>query len=106
MATVDKLGTAYEDKHIATGYGSYIALPLLRSACEKKLLSRQEAQQLLVKCMEVLFYRDARAFHKVNAPRIEVPPILPRSSKFISSIEIVVIAFTDNSYQLYVYANV
>lgn len=67
MATVDKLGTAYEDKHIATGYGSYLAIPLLRSACEKTpALSRQEAQQLLVKCMEVLFYRDARAFHKVT----------------------------------------
>lgn len=66
MATVDKLGTAYEDKHIGTGYGSYLAIPLLRSACEKKpSLTRQEAQQLLVKCMEVLFYRDARAFHKV-----------------------------------------
>lgn len=82
LATVDKLGTAYEDKHIATGYGSYLALPLLRSACEKKpALSRQEAQQLLVKCMEVLYYRDARAFHKyqigtITADGVEISPPL------------------------------
>lgn len=61
------LGTAFEDKHIATGYGAYIALPLMRDAIEKKpLLTQQEAQHLLVKCMEVLYYRDGRAFSKVR----------------------------------------
>lgn len=61
------LGTAYEDKHVATGYGAYIALPLMREALEKKAnLTQQEALNLLTKCMEVLFYRDGRTFNKVR----------------------------------------
>ncbi|KAF9803993.1 hypothetical protein SFRURICE_019189 [Spodoptera frugiperda] len=42
LGAVDKLGTAYEDAAIATGLGA----------------------ALVRKCMEVLFYRDARAFQR------------------------------------------
>ncbi|KAJ8895133.1 hypothetical protein PR048_000458 [Dryococelus australis] len=67
LGTVDKLGTAYEDMHIATGYGAYIALPLMRDALEKNPdLDMRQAQELLVKCLEVLYYRDARSFPKVS----------------------------------------
>lgn len=66
LGTVDKLGTAFEDNHIATGYGAYIALPLLRNAYEKnKNMTKAEAKELLTKCMQVLFYRDARSYPKV-----------------------------------------
>jgi len=65
LGAVNMLGTAYEDKHIATGYGAYIALPLMREALEKNPnMSKQEAQHQLVKCMEVLYYRDGRTFNK------------------------------------------
>ncbi|KAK5647293.1 hypothetical protein RI129_002185 [Pyrocoelia pectoralis] len=65
LGTVDKLGTAYEDKAICTGYGAHLALPLIRDALEKNpLLSEGEAVGLLKKCMEVLYYRDARSFPK------------------------------------------
>ncbi|XP_065207722.1 proteasome subunit beta type-4 [Planococcus citri] len=65
LGSVDKLGTAFEDKIIATGYGAYIAIPLLRDAVDKKPeLNAQEATEILKKCMEVLYYRDARSWNK------------------------------------------
>lgn len=65
LGAVDKLGTAYEDKIIATGYGAYIAVPLLRDAIEKNPnMNAEEAKAALKKCMEVLYYRDARSFNK------------------------------------------
>lgn len=67
MGTVDKLGTAYVDPVIATGYGAYMATPLLRKAWEaNKEMSEEEAAALLHKCMEVLYMRDARSFPKVS----------------------------------------
>lgn len=67
LGAVDKLGTAYVDKHIATGYGSYIAVPLLREAVESRpLMDKEQAIQLLKKSMEVLYFRDARAYNKVQ----------------------------------------
>ncbi|XP_022913714.1 proteasome subunit beta type-4 [Onthophagus taurus] len=65
LGTVDKLGTSYQDKTICTGYGAYMALPILRAALEKNPNpTEQDARQLIHKCMEVLFYRDARSFPK------------------------------------------
>lgn len=67
MGTVDKLGTAYIDPVIATGYGAYIATPLLRKAYdENNEMTEQQAADVLHKCMEVLFMRDARSFPRVN----------------------------------------
>uniref|UniRef100_A0A6P7G9K1 Proteasome subunit beta n=1 Tax=Diabrotica virgifera virgifera TaxID=50390 RepID=A0A6P7G9K1_DIAVI len=65
LGTVDKLGTAYTDKVICTGYGAHIALPLLRDSLDKNgALNLADAKTLIHKCMEVLFYRDARSFPK------------------------------------------
>lgn len=65
MGTVDKLGTAYEDTTICTGYGAHIALPVLRDFLEKHPSpTEQEAKDIIHKCMELLFYRDARSFPK------------------------------------------
>ncbi|KAF2885399.1 hypothetical protein ILUMI_20797 [Ignelater luminosus] len=65
LATVDKLGTAYEDKAICTGYGTHLALPIIRDTLQKNPnLSEEEARALVVKCMEVLFYRDAHSYPK------------------------------------------
>ncbi|KAG7210363.1 hypothetical protein KM043_011898 [Ampulex compressa] len=65
LGTVDKLGTAYSDPVIATGYGAYMATPILRKAYEdNKDMSKDEAMELLYKVMQVLFYRDARSFPK------------------------------------------
>lgn len=53
-----------QDKVIATGYGAHIAVPLLRDALQKKPnMNKDEAENNIVKCMEVLYYRDARSFN-------------------------------------------
>lgn len=65
MGTVDKLGTAYTDKIICTGFGAHLALPMLRKALEDNPnINEKEARELVAKSMEVLFYRDARSFPK------------------------------------------
>ncbi|KAJ6652772.1 hypothetical protein lerEdw1_010626 [Lerista edwardsae] len=65
LGYVDMLGVAYEAPSLATGYGSYVAQPLMREAVEKKpRLSQQEARALLERCMRILYYRDARSFNR------------------------------------------
>lgn len=61
LGYVDLLGTTYSAPSIATGYGSYIAIPLLRAAVDGKqdALEEAEARTLLHDCMRVLVYRDA-----------------------------------------------
>lgn len=49
---------------VATGYGAYIAEPLLRRYW-KADMTYQEAKDLLDSCMRVLYYRDARALNRV-----------------------------------------
>lgn len=69
MGYVDSVGTHFEDDTIATGFGAYIAQPLLRNFYaqkgDAKNISEQDAKQILEKCMRVLFYRDARTSDKV-----------------------------------------
>ena len=65
LGYVDRLGIAYEAPTVATGYGAFIAQPILRDAVEKNPnLSADEAERLLVKCLEVLYYRDARSLNR------------------------------------------
>jgi len=65
LGFVDKLGTAYKDPVIATGYASMIATPLMRSAWKPEL-TQDEARKLIEDSLRVMFYRDARAFHKYH----------------------------------------
>jgi len=65
LGYVDKLGVAYTDPCIATGYGSYIALPIMRAAFEKNPeMTVAEATKLLERCLVVLYYRDARSLNR------------------------------------------
>lgn len=57
---VDLLGTHYSDEYAATGFGSYLALPLMRKAYSPDM-SEADAKKLLEECMKVCFYRDCRA---------------------------------------------
>ena len=67
LGFVDLQGTCYESSTIASGYGAYIAQPLLRKAVEGKedSLTEQEATALLNDCLRVLYYRDARSLNRV-----------------------------------------
>uniref|UniRef100_L7M5P3 Proteasome subunit beta n=1 Tax=Rhipicephalus pulchellus TaxID=72859 RepID=L7M5P3_RHIPC len=72
LGQVDMLGTAFESETLATGYGAYIAQPLLRDAYEKKAgqLTKKEAQDVLTYCLRVLYYRDARSFDKYQVATV------------------------------------
>ena len=63
----DLLGTTYSSSSIATGYGAYIAIPLLRTAVDGRedTLTEEEARKIIEDCMRVLYYRDARSIDKV-----------------------------------------
>jgi len=63
LGYVDKLGVAYEAPSVASGYGAYIAQPLLRDALDKTpTMSEAEACDVMAYCLSVLFYRDARSW--------------------------------------------
>jgi len=65
LGQVDLQGTAFEDNTLATGYGAYIARPLLRQAYRPNL-TEDEAKEILEKCMRILYYRDGRALNRIQ----------------------------------------
>jgi len=65
LSFVDHQGTFFEEDFIATGFGSYLAMPILRNEW-KADLSLDEAKALVVKCLQVCFYRDCRAYNKIQ----------------------------------------
>jgi len=65
LGQVDLMGTAFEDNTLATGYGAFIARPLLRHAYRPNL-SEAEAKDVLERCMRVLYYRDGRSLNKIQ----------------------------------------
>eukprot|EP00525_Craspedostauros_australis_P010910 CAMPEP_0198119088 /NCGR_PEP_ID=MMETSP1442-20131203/24275_1 /TAXON_ID= /ORGANISM="Craspedostauros australis, Strain CCMP3328" /LENGTH=249 /DNA_ID=CAMNT_0043777481 /DNA_START=184 /DNA_END=933 /DNA_ORIENTATION=- len=69
LGTVDKLGTAIEEPLVATGFGAYLALPLLREQWRPDL-EEGEARALLEDCMKVLFYRDCRASARIQLAKV------------------------------------
>jgi 20S proteasome subunit beta 7 len=66
LGYVDLIGTAYEEDFIATGFGAYLAIPLIRERWHADM-DEGEARALLEDCLRVLFYRDCRA-----SPRVQI----------------------------------
>jgi len=66
LGYTDKLGTAFETEYFATGFGNYLATGMLREAAETKgdKLTKEEAVELMKKCLRVLYYRDALAYNR------------------------------------------
>lgn len=60
----DLYGSSFKDNVAATGYGMYIAIPILRNSWREDL-TEAEARKVLEDCMRVLYYRDARALNRV-----------------------------------------
>jgi len=65
LSFVDHQGTAFQEDFIATGFGMHLAMPILRSEW-KADLSLEDAKKLAVKCLQVCFYRDCRAYNKIQ----------------------------------------
>lgn len=67
LGYVDKIGTAYQAPTVASGFGAYIAQPMMRDATEKNAnMTEAEAKVLLERCLKVLFYRDARSWNSYD----------------------------------------
>lgn len=76
LGAVDLYGSSYTDDILATGYGTYLAVPLLRKKWRADM-EEAEAKALLEECMTVLFYRDCRTINryhlgKVTAAGVEI----------------------------------
>lgn len=69
LGIVDKIGTAYEDDVLATGFGGHIALPLMREKYRPDM-EEGEARALLEDCLRILFYRDCRALNRVQIAKV------------------------------------
>ena len=65
LGYVDLIGTAYEENFIATGFGAYLAIPLIREKWYADM-DEGEARALLEDCLRVMFYRDCRALSRIQ----------------------------------------
>jgi len=65
LGYVDLIGTSYEENFIATGFGAYLAIPLIREKWHAEM-SEGEARALLEDCLKVLYYRDCRASNRIQ----------------------------------------
>jgi len=72
LGYADLLGTTYQASTVATGYGAYLAQPILREAVEGKedQLEEAQAQELLERCMKILWYRDARSTDIIQLAKV------------------------------------
>ena len=65
LGYVDLIGTAYEENFIATGFGAYLALPILRERWHADM-EEGDARALLEDCLRVMYYRDCRASNRIQ----------------------------------------
>ncbi|ODQ82380.1 hypothetical protein BABINDRAFT_158987 [Babjeviella inositovora NRRL Y-12698] len=75
LAYVDLLGVTYSAPTLASGFGAHLAIPLLRKAIQndgdEEKLTEEQAREVMVNCMKVLFYRDARSMDKYTLVTIK-----------------------------------
>jgi len=69
LGAIDLYGTNYQDDVLATGYGAYMGLPLLRAAY-KPNMSEEEARTVLEEAQRVLLYRDCRTLNNIQLAKI------------------------------------
>jgi 20S proteasome subunit beta 7 len=70
LGSVDKLGTTVTHHVLAAGFGSYLALPLLREQWRPDLTEGQARG--ILDCCRVLFYRDCRASSQIQLAKCGV----------------------------------
>jgi len=69
LGMIDLIGTTIKENIIATGFGSYIAIPLLREKWSPDM-DEGEARALLEDCMKLLFYRDCKASNRIQIAKV------------------------------------
>ena len=65
LGYVDLIGTSYEENFIATGFGAYLAIPIIRDRWNANM-SEGEARSLIEDCLRVMYYRDCRASNRIQ----------------------------------------
>ncbi|PXF46045.1 Proteasome subunit beta type-4 [Gracilariopsis chorda] len=65
LGYVDLVGSHFVSEVIATGYGEYLGLPLLRKAYREDI-TVEEGKKVLQQILTVLFYRDARTIDRIQ----------------------------------------
>lgn len=64
----------YSSPVLSTGFGAYLATPLLRKLVDKdgdeEHVTEAQARAAIDECMKVLFYRDARSLDKYSVATI------------------------------------
>lgn len=74
LSFIDLLGVTYTSPTLATGFGNYLAIPILRTLVDKdgdeKNVSREQAREAIDEAMKVLFYRDGRALDKYTVATV------------------------------------
>lgn len=70
LGCADLQGTTWQSDSLATGFGSYMAQPLLRKHLENsggsENISYEQARLIMEECMRVMFYRDARSLNRIQ----------------------------------------
>lgn len=69
LGLVDLVGTHFESEVVATGFGEHIGLPLLRKAYREDI-TVEEAKNVVIEIMKVLFYRDARTIDRIQVATV------------------------------------
>ncbi|GAQ90311.1 20S proteasome regulatory subunit beta protein [Klebsormidium nitens] len=69
LGVVGMIGAAYEDDHVATGFGNHLARPIFRSE-HRPDMTEDEGVALLEKCLRVLYYRDKQSINKVQVAKV------------------------------------
>lgn len=64
LGFVDMIGTSFEEDFLATGFGGYLALPIIRERWRADM-TETEARKLLEDCLRVCFYRDCRSSSRI-----------------------------------------
>jgi len=70
LGHINLRGRAYTNNVIATGFGTHLALPIMREYSEKGPIDETTAQELIKKSMEILFYRDCRGYPRYSQANI------------------------------------
>lgn len=74
LGYIDLLGVSYSAPTLATGFGNYLAIPILRTLVDKdgdeKNVTEEQARAAIDQAMKVLFYRDGRALDKYTVATI------------------------------------
>ena len=68
---VDLYGTMFSEDFAATGFGTHVALPIIRDRWRADL-SEGEARAVLEDCVRVLWYRDTRALNKITLAKVRL----------------------------------